>query len=87
VRDGKRAVEQAKRACELSGWKEPFFQEALAAAYAECGDFEKALEWQNKAIKLTLDKADLEAARVRLTRGSCRCGPSNGRPGRSTARR
>ncbi len=51
-RDGKRAVESATRACELSGWKDPYKLGNLAAAYAESGDFDKAVEWQEKAHAL-----------------------------------
>jgi tetratricopeptide (TPR) repeat protein len=46
VRDGRLAVEYATRACELSDWKQPHSIEALAAAYAESGDFDRATEYQ-----------------------------------------
>lgn len=51
VRDGKRAVELATKACELTEFKEAHILSTLAAAYAENGDFEKAREWSEKAIK------------------------------------
>ena len=50
VRDGKRAVEHATRACELSSWKDPDPINTLAAAYAEIGDFAKAVEFQKRAL-------------------------------------
>ena len=56
VRDGKRAVESANRACELNGSKSPFHLGTLAASYAEEGDFAKAVEWQTKAIELLILK-------------------------------
>ena len=51
-RDGKRAVESARRACELLEWKGPASMTALAAAYAETGNFQEAVRWQAKALEL-----------------------------------
>jgi len=67
VRDGKRAVEIAQRACELTGYKNGGYLDTLAAAYAELGEFDKAVEWQEKAIKAgDIPIKDLDAARKRL---------------------
>jgi tetratricopeptide (TPR) repeat protein len=67
VRDGKRAVEYATRACEQTGWKDLYFVDTLAAAYAETGQFEQAVRYQTRALDAPELKGDLrKAARQRL---------------------
>jgi Flp pilus assembly protein TadD len=67
VRDGERAVELASRACELTGWKGPNHLDTLAAAYAEAGDFDRAVEHQKKALSFpAFEKANGTKARQRL---------------------
>jgi tetratricopeptide (TPR) repeat protein len=56
VRDGNAAVADAIRLCVLTQWKQPTSLDVLAAAYAELGDFDKAVAWQTKAVNLTTDK-------------------------------
>jgi tetratricopeptide (TPR) repeat protein len=51
VRDGKKAVEYATKACELTNWKVSQFLDTLAAAYAENNDFDKAVQWEKKALE------------------------------------
>ncbi|MCP4890526.1 MAG: tetratricopeptide repeat protein [Planctomycetaceae bacterium] len=52
VRDGKRALKFGEKAAELSEYKEAHILSTLAAAYAESGNFEKAIEWSTKAVEL-----------------------------------
>jgi tetratricopeptide (TPR) repeat protein len=64
-RDGKKAIEYATKACELSSWKNADFLSTLAAAYAECGQFKEAVAWQNKALALAQGE-EAETLRARL---------------------
>lgn len=52
IRNGKQAVEDATKACELTGWKNPLFLMGLSFAYSETGDFDAAIQWLTKAIEL-----------------------------------
>jgi len=62
-RDGKKAIADATKACDLTDWKDAETLDTLAAAQAEAGDFDKAIEFSEKAIELADDdaKADLES--------------------------
>ncbi len=68
-RNGQQAVEYATKACELTAWKKPGYLDTLSAAYAEAGDFAKAVEWQQKGMDLAPadQKADYES-RLKLYR-------------------
>ncbi len=52
IRDGVRALELALKACELTNYGQAHILSTLGAAYAETGDFEKALEFAKKGVAL-----------------------------------
>jgi tetratricopeptide (TPR) repeat protein len=51
-RDGAKAIEIGRRACEATNWKNANDLGNLACAYAEEGDFAEAVKWQTKANEL-----------------------------------
>ena len=51
LRDGKRAVELATRACEETKYKAAHVLSTLAASYAETGQWDEAVKWSKKAVE------------------------------------
>ena len=66
VRDGLQAVAQAEKACELTAHRHRRSVETLAAAWAETGDFQQAVQWQTKVVQLVNDQAAARLAKKRL---------------------
>jgi hypothetical protein len=66
MRDGKKAVESATRACSLSGWNNADDIGTLAAAYAEAGDFASATRFQSWAQELYGSEEDRKFGHERL---------------------
>jgi tetratricopeptide (TPR) repeat protein len=58
IRDGKAAVADAKRACDMSKWKYADYIDTLAAACAESGDFDSAVRYEQQAIDLNRSGKD-----------------------------
>jgi tetratricopeptide (TPR) repeat protein len=56
VRNAKKSLEYALKAVEASEGKKPHILSTLGAAYAENGDWEKALEWSKKAVAMAEDE-------------------------------
>jgi tetratricopeptide (TPR) repeat protein len=52
LRNGQRAIELAKKACELTEYKQAHILSTLASGYAESGDWENAVKWSEKALEL-----------------------------------
>ncbi|MDO5113702.1 MAG: tetratricopeptide repeat protein, partial [Planctomycetia bacterium] len=58
LRDAERAIALGTKVCELTQYANPGYLSTLAAAYAEKGDFEKALEWIQKAMEIAEKNQD-----------------------------
>ena len=56
VRNGEKAVALGEQVCQASQYKNPIHVNVLAAAYAQAGDFEKAIAMSEKAIALANKK-------------------------------
>jgi tetratricopeptide (TPR) repeat protein len=65
IRNGARALERARKACELTDWKKVDCLDALAAAHAESGRFDEAVQWAERAVELARE-GEKAAYRSRL---------------------
>jgi tetratricopeptide (TPR) repeat protein len=65
LRDAPRAVEAAQRAVALTDRRHASALDALAAAYASAGQFDRALEAIREALRLAAGTPDEEAMRDR----------------------
>jgi signal transduction histidine kinase len=64
LRNGREAVQLASKAVELTGQQQPVFMGTLAAAYAEDGQFAKAVEMANQARDIALSKQQPDVAAI-----------------------
>jgi tetratricopeptide (TPR) repeat protein len=62
LRSAEEAVNLARKACELTAWKEPDVVDALAAAQAEAGQFGQAVMTAQKARLLAMQRGDIAQA-------------------------
>jgi hypothetical protein len=84
LRNGKEAVRLASKAVELTGWQQPTFIGTLAAAYAEDGQFAKAVEMAEKARDMHLlnyspEMAVINEQLLKLYSAGKAVGSTNGR--------
>jgi len=52
VRNGRKAVEFAKKACHETDYRHAPTVDTLAASYAEAGEWDEAMKWQQEAVTL-----------------------------------
>jgi serine/threonine-protein kinase len=62
LRNGAEAVRLAEDLCQKTNFQQPGFLDTLAVAYAEAGQFEKAMQTAQQAIALATQAADRRAA-------------------------
>jgi len=66
LRDGAKAVSEATQACEASGWQNESTLDTLAAAYAEVGNFDQAIAFEEKAMQMNPGTAERQRMEKRL---------------------
>jgi tetratricopeptide (TPR) repeat protein len=52
LRNAKRSIELATKACELTKYEKAHILSTLASGYAEAGDFDTAIKWSTKAVEI-----------------------------------
>ena len=58
LRNPKRSIELATKACELTEYKQAHILSTLASGYAESGDWETAIKWSTKAVEVGAEEAE-----------------------------
>ena len=66
VRDGALALKLATKAADLTDWKESWIIDNIAAAHAELGDFDKAIEVAQDAIQKSDSEEERKDIQTRL---------------------
>ena len=62
IRDGELAIELATEAAESTKFEQPHILSTVAAGYAETGDFESAIEWIEKGLKVNKAAGEKDGA-------------------------
>ena len=71
LRDGAKAVQFAREACQYEDYKDSDGLDVLAAACAEAGRWEEAIDWASRALELDAS-GETGAMRLRLELYRCR---------------
>lgn len=64
LRDGREALRLAHDLCQITGDSNPYYLGTLAAAYAEVGDFTRAVKSAELALRVALARKDKTAAKL-----------------------
>ena len=66
-RNAKQAIADARAACNLTSWGKPDHIDTLAAAYAEAGDFDSAVRFEQQALAHDRKEEDRKGYEYRLS--------------------
>jgi tetratricopeptide (TPR) repeat protein len=66
LRNAQRAIADAKAACNLTSWSKPDHIDTLATAYAEAGDFDSAVRFEQQALAHEREKQNRKGYEYRL---------------------
>jgi tetratricopeptide (TPR) repeat protein len=66
VRNGKRAIELATKACEVTKYEQAHILSTLASGYAEVGEFENAIKWVKEGLAKSKEEKQTESLKKEL---------------------